>query len=152
MKCDMIMLNVYHFLDAVHLKGEMLSLSRHAIAIFEKHYEELNEEEKSMGMSFYDFQSVVSSEYPDEPPYLSAQQLFEEYDNRMRMLRCFRQEADMEPVSYTHLDVYKRQDEVMKCLPFKAGTSFEIGGQFDESAKISETEQSTCLELSLIHI
>lgn len=96
MKCDMIMLNVYHFLDAVHLKGEMLSLSRHAITIFEKHYEELNEEEKSMGMSFYDFQSVVSSKYPDEPPYLSAQQLFEEYDNRMRMLRRFRQEADME--------------------------------------------------------
>ena len=43
-------------------------------------------------------------------------------------------------------------DEVMKCLPFKAGTSFEIGGQFDESAKISETEQSTCLEGNKIRI
>lgn len=35
MKCDMIMLNVYLFLDAVHLKGEILSISQRAIRIFE---------------------------------------------------------------------------------------------------------------------
>lgn len=96
MKCDMIVLNVYLFLDAVHLKGEILTICHRAIQIFEEHYEELNEEEKSMGMSFYDFQSVASSEYPDEAPFLSAQQIFEEYDNRMRMLRRFQKEADME--------------------------------------------------------
>lgn len=48
-----------------------------------------------MGLSFYDFQSVVSSEYPDEPPFLSAEQIFLEYENRMRMLRRFQKEADM---------------------------------------------------------
>lgn len=96
MKCDMIMLNVYLFLDAVHLKGEILSISQRAIRIFEAHYEELNEEEKSMGLSFYDFQSVASSEYPDEEPFLSAEQLFNEYENRMRMLKRFQAEADLD--------------------------------------------------------
>ena len=96
MKCDMIMLNVYLFLDTVHLKRDILFVSRRAIETFEKHYEELDEEEKSMGLSFYDFQSVVSSEYPDEPPFFSAKQMFREYENRMKMLRRFQNEADME--------------------------------------------------------
>lgn len=96
MKCDMIILNVFFFLDAVHLKGEILSISRRAIQIFEEYYDELNEEEKSMGLSFYDFQSVVSSEYPDEAPFLSAGQIFQEYENRMRMLERFWKEADPE--------------------------------------------------------
>lgn len=47
MKCDMIVLNVYLFLDAVHLKGEILTICQRAIQIFEEHYEELNEEEKA---------------------------------------------------------------------------------------------------------
>lgn len=80
----------------MHLKGEILSISQRAIHIFEAHYEELNEEEKSMGLSFYDFQSVASSEYPDEEPFLSAEQLFDEYENRMRMLKRFQAEADLD--------------------------------------------------------
>lgn len=35
-----------------------------------------NEEEKSMGMSFYDFQSVITSEYANDPPFISASQFF----------------------------------------------------------------------------
>lgn len=77
MKCDMILLNVYLFLDAAHLKGEILSVSQRAIRTYEAYYEELNEEEKSMGLSFYDFQSVASSEYPDEEPFLSAEQILQ---------------------------------------------------------------------------
>lgn len=96
MKCDMIILTVYFFLDTVHLKGRISERCTHAIGIFEQFYDQLNEEEKSMGMSFYDYQAVFSSEYLNEAPFPSAGQLFEEYENRLKMLRRFRAEADME--------------------------------------------------------
>lgn len=96
MKCDMIVLTVCFFLDTVHLKGRISELCAHAIGIFEQFYDQLNEEEKSMGMSFYDYQAVFSSEYLNEAPFPSAGQLFEEYENRLKMLRRFRAEADME--------------------------------------------------------
>lgn len=96
MKCDMIKLTVYFFLDIVHLKKEISALCYRGIQVFEKHYEELDQEEKSMGLSFYDFQSVMSSEYPDEEPLLSTDEIFAEHENRMKMLRRFWKEADME--------------------------------------------------------
>ena len=96
MKCDMIKLTVYFFLDIVHLKKEISALCYRGIQVFEKHYEELDQEEKSMGLSFYDFQSVMSSEYPDKEPLLSTDEIFTEHENRMKMLRRFWKEADME--------------------------------------------------------
>ncbi len=96
MKCDMIMLTVYFFLDTVHLKGRISERCTHAIGIFEQFYDQLNEEEKSMGMSFYDYQAVFSSEYLNEAPLVSTGRLFDEYENRMKMLKRFRAEADMD--------------------------------------------------------
>lgn len=95
MKCDMVLLSVYYFLNVTCLKDKILRLCQHAIPIFEAFYDQLNEEEKSMGMSFYDFQSVITSEYVNDPPFISASQFFYEYDRRMKMIRRFRAEADM---------------------------------------------------------
>ena len=95
MKCDMVLLSVYYFLNVSCLKARILELCYHAIPIFEEYYDQLTEEEKSMGMTFYDFQSVITAEYANEPPFISIDQFFEEYDRRMKILRRLRSEADM---------------------------------------------------------
>lgn len=95
MKCDMVILSVYFFLNVKCLKKEIMELYQHAIPIFEAFYDQLNEEEKSLGMSFYDFQSFITSEYANEPPFIPVSRFFEEYENRMQMLHRFKSEADM---------------------------------------------------------
>ncbi len=95
MKCDMVILSVYFFLNVKCLKKEIMELYQHAIPIFEAFYDQLNEEEKSLGMSFYDFQSFITSEYANEPPFIPVSRFFEEYENRMQMLHRFKAEADM---------------------------------------------------------
>lgn len=95
MKCDMVILSVYFFLNVKCLKKEIMELYQHAIPIFEAFYDQLNEEEKSPGMSFYDFQSFITSEYANEPPFIPVSRFFEEYENRMQMLHRFKAEADM---------------------------------------------------------
>lgn len=49
MKCDMIKLTVYFFLDIVHLKKEISALCYRGIQVFEKHYEELIRKKKVWG-------------------------------------------------------------------------------------------------------
>ena len=49
MKCDMIKLTVYFFLDIVPLKKEISALCYRGIQVFEKHYEELIRKKKVWG-------------------------------------------------------------------------------------------------------
>lgn len=95
MKCDLIYLICLMFLDPVCSKGEILSHCETSIAVFEKYYDILTEEEKSMALSFYDIQSVLSLEYAKEPPYLSYETLEQQFQARMKMLHRFQAEADM---------------------------------------------------------
>ena len=89
MKCDMIVLTVCFFWIPSTSKAGFQSYVRMPSEFSSSFIDQLNEEEKSMGMSFYDYQAVFSSEYLNEAPFPSAGQLFEEYENRLKMLRRF---------------------------------------------------------------
>ena len=63
----------------------------------------------------------------------------------------------LEPVSYTHLDVYKRQgvsvfNQDLRDFEFRPGAIFANVVVGDEINRASPKTQSALLELSLIHI
>lgn len=57
MKCYMIKMVSFAVLDMANWSKEILMYGRKAAALYEKNFELLNEEERSMGISIYDFQS-----------------------------------------------------------------------------------------------
>lgn len=65
MKCYMIKMVGYAALDTVNWTKEILACGRKAAALYEKNYDCLNEEERSMGISIYDFQADQLSEMTD---------------------------------------------------------------------------------------
>lgn len=57
MKCYMVKMVGYATLDTVNWTKEILAYSRKAAALYEKNFDLLNEEERSMGISIYDFEA-----------------------------------------------------------------------------------------------
>lgn len=55
MKCYMIKISGYSNLDMVNWADEINSLCEKGAAIYERYFDELNDEERSMGISIYDF-------------------------------------------------------------------------------------------------
>lgn len=98
MKCILVRLICYAFLDIVHFKESILSLCKDGIELYERNYNQLNQEEKSMGLSIYDFESSCMYEYLDsEKDYREEFDaiLYSSYVNRMKAIDRFLLEADM---------------------------------------------------------
>ena len=98
MKCYFVLSVCLHFLDMYHFADDILGYCDKGIDIYERHYEELNQEEKSMGLSFYDFVNVVSfgTLTVDEnfDSYFTGT-LFPNVKRGIAMVDRFSQEADM---------------------------------------------------------
>lgn len=56
MKCYMIKMIGYAELDTINWTDQILAYGKKAAALYEKHFHELDEEERSMGISIYDFE------------------------------------------------------------------------------------------------
>lgn len=98
MKCILVKTICYAFLDNVHFKKTILYLCGCGITLYEKHYDRLNQEEKSIGLSIYDFQSSCMYEYLDSHKDYSNEfqdVLYPAYIQRMKMIDRFLLEADM---------------------------------------------------------
>lgn len=96
MKCILIFLTNMIMLDFPHYKRQILELSSQAIDIYERHYHELNEEEKSLGLSFYDCESNACGEYATFEPFIDVNELIKRYHRRMARIDTFINEENME--------------------------------------------------------
>lgn len=98
MKCKMVLLSCYHFLDEVHFVDVCLSLCKEIKELLNRHYDELNEEDLSMAMSVYDFQNNIR--YDNLRVGENFEQIFDEvllpeYEQASFMLKRFMASADM---------------------------------------------------------
>ena len=59
MKCCYIYAMVYSFLDIHNFAGICISYLERGVRLFEKHYDELDEETKSLGITFYDMKGSI---------------------------------------------------------------------------------------------
>lgn len=96
MKCMLIFLTNMIMLDFPHNKRQILDLSSQAIDIYERHYNELNEEEKSLGLSLYDCESNACGEYAAFEPFISTDEIIARYHQRMSRIDTFISEENME--------------------------------------------------------
>lgn len=99
MKCCFVLITCYAFLDSIHFRDSILQLCKRGISLYEKHYDELSEEEKSMGLSLYDFESIGMYEFlrPDSKlSHTFDTVLYPAYKKRMYAIKRFMNEADME--------------------------------------------------------
>ena len=95
MKCTFIFLTNWIMLDFPHNKGKILKYTKWAIDIYERYYSQLDEIERSMGLSFYDYESNACSECVNFEPILTADMLIKLYQRRMERIDKFMEEEDM---------------------------------------------------------
>lgn len=99
MKCLLVLVTCYGSLDLVHYREKTLLLCDKGIRLYEKHYSQLTQEEKSMGLSLYDFESIAMYEFMD--PCMDITHTFDEvlypaFERRMKAIDIFLKEADQE--------------------------------------------------------
>lgn len=98
MKCKMVLLSCYHFLDEVHFVDVCLGLCKEIQELLVQHYDELNEEDLSMAMSVYDFQNNIRYDnlhLSDNFEQFFDDILLPEYEQTNFMLKRFMDSADM---------------------------------------------------------
>lgn len=97
MKCYFVLITCYAFLDAVHFRSKILSLCRKGILLYEQNYNELNQEDKSMCLSLYDFESISMCEFfkPIDITREFDDMLLPAFERRMRAIDRYLKEADM---------------------------------------------------------
>lgn len=98
MKCYLVLVTCYAFLDAVHFRQKILSLCKKGIIIYEQNYDKLSQEEKSMCLSLYDFESI--SMYEFLKPIGDITKAFDDilypaYKQRLMAIDRYLKEADM---------------------------------------------------------
>lgn len=98
MKCKMVIMYCYSYLDDVHYHDVCLSLCQELRKLFIKYYHALNEEEKSIGLSIYDIQNYVqysNLEIKEDFEDVFDHVLYPEYLESVSIIEQFMQEADM---------------------------------------------------------
>lgn len=120
MKCKAVLLYCYTYLDEAHFHDICISLCKELRALYIKHYDELNEEEKSMGLSIYDILNyvrytnlVIGDDFKD----VFDQVLYPDYLESIGMMERFMKEADMNQplnqiVPYMILNLKRRFAEI----------------------------------------
>lgn len=96
MKCSLVWIVNLSYLDILHNKESIYHLLQEAIPLYEASYEQLNEEERSIGMSFYDFESVILGENYSYEPRLSIDDIIALYQRRIARMQTFRKQEDMQ--------------------------------------------------------
>ena len=97
MKCYFVMITCFSSLDMVHYRDEILSLCEQGIKLYEKQYAHLTQEEKSMGLSIFDFESIAMYEFLRPAGDITQTFdtiLYPAYERRMHALHAFLKEAD----------------------------------------------------------
>lgn len=120
MKCKMVLMYCYSYLDDVHYQDLCLSMCKELRGLFRKHYDALNEEEKSIGLSIYDIENYVrysNLEINDDFKDVFDQELYPIYLESVEMIERFLKEADMENplnmiVPYILLNIKRRFAEI----------------------------------------
>lgn len=98
MKCKMVLLSSYHFLDEIHFADICLSLCKEIQDILLRHYDELSEEDVSMALSVYDFQNNIRYDNLRLSKNFARffdEVLYPEYQDTYNMLTKFMEKADM---------------------------------------------------------
>ena len=97
MKCYFVMITCFSSLDMVHYRDEILSLCEQGIKLYEKQYAHLTQEEKSMGLSIFDFESIAMYEFLRPAGDITQTFdtiLYPAYERRMHAMHAFLKEAD----------------------------------------------------------
>ena len=98
MKCCFVLTVIYMFLDLYNFSDICLKYIHRGIQLFEKHYDELDEETKSMGISFYDFRcNVLYTSIPftrDFPEYFKHTLRYA-LESGLKRIDQFMKEADL---------------------------------------------------------
>lgn len=139
MKCILIFLTNMIMLDFPHYKRQILELSSYAIDIYERHYHELNEEEKSLGLSLYDCESNACGDYAAFEPFISTDELIERYHKRISRIDTFIQEENME-LEVNLIVPYLRVcwQSSFACMPIKDAAMELTPEQIKEFLAVSE--------------
>lgn len=98
MKCYYVLSVCLHFLDMYHFAQDILDYCTKGKEIYEHHYDELNQEEKSLGLSLYDITNVVRFgilEVDENFANYYTETLFSEVKHGIAMVDQFMLEADM---------------------------------------------------------
>lgn len=116
MKCKMVLLSCYYFLDEIHFADICLNLCKEIEDILIRHYDELNEEDLSMALSVYDIQNNIR--YDNLKITEHFEQFFDEillpeYKQTRNMLKRFMSTADMSLSINTSLPQILRNSDRM---------------------------------------
>lgn len=98
MKCHYILGICLHVLDIFHFGEEILAHCRRAIELYEAHYQDLSDMEKSYGLSFYDLNAVCRYEtirINEQFPAYFLTVLLPELEHTIFMIEKFMDETDM---------------------------------------------------------
>ena len=137
MKCKAVLLYCYTYLDEAHFHDICISLCKELRALYIKHYDELSEEDKSMGLSIYDILNyvrytnlVIGDDFKD----VFDQVLYPDYLESIEMMERFMKEADMNQplnqiVPYMILNVKRRFAEISFRLYLQE--DIDINGQVE---------------------
>lgn len=120
MKCKMVLMYCYGYLDDVHYHDLCLSMCKELRVLFQKYYEDLNEEDKSIGLSIYDIQNYVrysNLEIHDDFQEVFDHVMYPDYLESVEIMERFMREADMtQPVNqivpYMLLNIKRRFAEI----------------------------------------
>lgn len=98
MKCKMVILSCYHFLDEIHFADICIRLCKEIQDILIRRYDDLSEEDLSMALSVYDFQNNIrydNLKIGDDFEQFFDEVLLPEYNEAVKMLKGFMASADM---------------------------------------------------------
>lgn len=98
MKCKMVILSCYHFLDEIHFADICIQLCKEIQEILIRRYDELSQEDLSMALSVYDFQNNIrydNLKIGDDFEQYFDEVLLPEYNEAVKMLKKFMSIADM---------------------------------------------------------
>lgn len=98
MKCKMVILSCYHFLDEIHFADDSIRLCKEIQDILIRRFDEFSEEDLSMALSVYDFQNNIrydNLKVGDDFEQFFDEVLLPEYNEAVMMLKKFMSIADM---------------------------------------------------------
>lgn len=143
MKCCFVFSVLYMFLDIYNFSEICLSYNQRGMALYEKHYDELDEETKSMGISFYDTCCSVlgaSLNIHDGFSQYFDNVLKRQLETGLDMIDRFMKEADMSKGVNQLLPLIKEEmEESFITMTFKIPKYYLTSEQIEYIADITKS-------------